>query len=492
MKTNRHPIAAATGHRLTTQAAYDVLSAGGTAVDACIAAALMACVVEPVLAGPMGGGFLMLAPSHGAPRVLDGFVQTPRRRIPGDVQQVEADFGDTTQIFHIGAGTVATPGLIPMLFEAHSRAGKMPMRELAQPAIETARNGHVVTALQAEVAQIAAPILTADPRTQQRFGTAERIMQAGDTLTTPDLADVLEVLAIEGPRLFTEGEVAQALLSLDGTALTADDLRRYAPKWRDPLQMTRRGWQVSLTPSPSIGGAQIALMLDALPDQVTPALLHLAQIELLNLREKSDTTLRFDPILAAELRKTLARHDARLRGTTHISATDQQGLGAALTLSNGTGAGMIVPGTGIMPNNMLGEEDLLPAGPGSWEQDIRLASAMCPISLRAADGSITMMGSGGSSRIRTALSQTALHLIDGMALEQAILAPRLHLDALNGPVAAEPGGERWYDALRALPADLNLWPDRAMYFGGVHAVRRSPRGQIEAVADPRRDGFAQI
>ena len=489
MKANRHPIAAASGHQLTTQATHDVLRAGGSAVDACIAGALMACVVEPVLAAPMGGGFLMLAPLQGATRVLDGFVQTPRQRIPSDIHSIQADFGDITQTFHIGPGTVATPGLIPMLFEAHARAGRMPFTDLAQPAVAMARTGHQVSAFQAEVARITAPILSHQDATQRRFGTAEQVMQTGDTLTTPALADVLEVLSIEGPRLFSEGEVAQALLSLDGIALSAEDLRRYAPKWREPLHVSRRKWQIALPPSPSIGGAQVALMLDAMPDQITPALLHLIQNELLDLRNGADT-LRFDPELTAALRKTMLRHAERLRGTTHISATDQNGLGAALTLSNGTGAGVIVPGTGIMPNNMLGEEDLLPDGPGSWQTDERLASAMCPMSIRAPDGSVTMMGSGGSSRIRSALSQTALHLIDGMSLEEAILAPRLHLDALNGPVAAEPGDERWLDALRKLPADLTLWPDRAMYFGGVHAVRRSPRGHAEAVADPRRDGFA--
>ncbi len=489
MKADRHPVAAACGHPLTTQAAHDVLCAGGSAVDACIAAALMACVVEPVLAGPMGGGFMMLCPAQGTARVLDGFVQTPRRRIPAEVHSIEADFGDTRQIFHIGPGTIATPGLIPMVFEAHARAGRMSMTDLAQPAVTAARAGHVVTTFQAEVARITRPILSHIPATAQRFGMAERPLQAGDHLRTPDLADALEVLAIEGARLFTEGEVAQAFLSLDGIALTGEDLRRYAPRWREPLHMLRHGWDVALTPSPSIGGTQIALMLDAMPQGVTPALLHRAQVELLDLRAQSSDPLTFDPVLVAQLRRTLAGHAARQRGTTHISVTDQGGMGAALTLSNGTGAGVIVPGTGIMPNNMLGEEDLLPGGPESWAPDVRLASAMCPMCLRAPDGSVTMMGSGGSSRIRTALSQTALHLIAGQPLEDAVMAPRLHLDIANGPVMAEPGDECWTDALRDLPAEVAIWPERSMYFGGVHAVR-STRGGVTAVADPRRDGMA--
>ena len=489
MKAARFPIAAAAGHAATADAAFEVLEAGGSAVDACIAAALAACVVEPVLAGPMGGGFLMLVPDRGAARVLDGFVQTPRRRVEGEMRAVEADFGDVRQVFHIGAGTIAVPGLMPMLFEAHERAGRIPMPELAQAAIRLARSGHEVSAFQARVAGIVAPVLRATPQAAERFGMAgAQGLAAGDRLTTPELADVLEVASIEGPRLFTEGEVARALLSLDGIALTGEDLRRYRPVWRAPLEVAQRGWRVQVPPAPSIGGAQVALMLDALPDRPSPALLHLVQRELLDLRAAADGPIRFDAGLAAHLRDLMARHAGRLTGTTHVSVTDRDGLGAALTLSNGTGAGVIVPGTGIMPNNMLGEEDLLPHGPGSWTPDTRLASAMCPMALHGPDGAVTMLGSGGSGRIRTALSQVALHVMAGLPLEEAVRAPRLHLDTRDGPVMVEAGDARW---MEGLAGDWQLWPEPSMYFGGVHAVRRTPRGGVEAAGDPRRDGAAR-
>ena len=139
---------------------------------------------------------------------------------------------------------------------------------------------------------------------------------------------------------------------------------------------------------------------------------------------------------------------------------------------------------------MLGEDDLVPDGPDSWHEDTRLASMMCPMALRGG-GDLTMLGSGGSNRIRSALAQVALGLIDrNEALEQAIIAPRLHIEAGTAHILdfEDTGsGERRENLLAAFP-QANAWPQPKMYFGGVHAARRTAKGAFEAAGDPRRSG----
>ncbi len=492
--------AVASGHRLTSETAADILAAGGTAVDAVLAAAFTAFVAEPVLAGPLGGGFLMVTPRDGTSRLLDAFVTTPSHRLPeteAAISAIDVDFGPAIQTFHIGPGTTAAPCLIPGLFEAHSRHGRIPMTELAAPACRLARDGHTITGFQAHVMSLVAPILSATPETRALYHAEGSLKPAGVLHANPALADLLETLAIEGPRLTTEGEVASLLLDQPGSHLSADDLRRAVPVWRGPLTVTRSGRIIEMNPPPSLGGLQIALGLQTLPR--APSLAAVAQaLGAINRARRAsgldsdpETAAAgfLDPSLVAQLRETLAGHRPATRGTTHISVTDRDGSAAALTLSNGEGNGEILAGTGIMPNNMLGEEDLVPGGPHAWTPNRRLASMMCPMSLRAPDGTTTMLGSGGSNRIRSALLRVATLLADtDLGLAEAIAAPRLHVEA--GKLDFEDtGGEAHRAALLEDWPEATPWPEPSMFFGGVHAVRSGPTG-TDAFGDPRRSGHA--
>jgi len=491
--------AVSTGHERTSEAAAEILRAGGTAVDAAIAAAFMACIAEPVLASPLAGGFLMVAPKAGKAEVLDAFVQTPKRkRGDSDLQAIEVDFGETRQVFHCGAGTIATPGLVPGLFAAHARFGRIPMRELVRPAVMAAREGVLTTAFQAEVLGYVAPIFRTSTAAVELYTQGGKFLTEGEVLRNPEMADVLEVMALEGARFMQEGEVAQALLSLDGSHLQDADLRDFQPVWRKPLKMTRRGHSLEMNPSPSLGGVQIALALQALPDDPDDVLLARCLYEVARLRKARNldhhpaagADIMLNPALVADLRKTLTEHRAATRGTTHISVMDAQGMGVGLTLSNGEGCGLIVPGTGIMANNMLGEDDLVPDGPNSWHEDTRLASMMCPMTLRD-DGALTILGSGGSNRIRAALAQVALGLIDReLSLQQAIDAPRMHVETGTERVLdfEDTGGAERHDTLLAVFENANAWPRQTMFFGGVHAVRRNAKGGFEAAGDARRSG----
>ena len=500
--------AVAAGHSVTVEAAAAVLREGGSAVDAAIAAAFAAMVAEPVLAGFYGGGFLMVREAEGQARLLDFFVQTPKRAVSEserDFRAIQAEFGTTTQEFHIGAAAIATPGVPTGLAEAHALFGRVPMRELAQPALAAARQGVTVTAYQAQLGRIVAAILEASPEASTLFCHEGVPHSEGATARNPDLADVLETYAIEGHRFAMEGEAAQSLLLLtcEGGHLRSADLRDYRPEWRTPLSVSRGEARVSINPPPSLGGALIAFGLALSERDPDPAAL--ARCFEATSRARIEAALDADPAIGASrllspdlisrYRRDILGRAAATRGTTHISVIDRDGMGAALTLSNGEGCGLIADGTGIMPNNMLGEEDLLPDGFESWLPDQRLCSMMAPLVVDWPDGRFAMLGSGGSNRIRTALVQVLLGMVDRSAsLSDAIEAPRLHVEGAEPAMVdfEDVGGDMMRELLKAAYPEARPWSDRSMFFGGVHGAMSCSRNGLSAAGDPRRAGVGLI
>ena len=493
--------AIACGHEVTADAAEAVLREGGTVADAVVAGAFAAMVAEPVLAGFLGGGFSLLT-GDGAPACLDFFVQTPRdKRRDGDFREISADFGEAVQAFHIGSATIATPGVVPGLCDLHRRAGRMPLGELVAPAVAAAREGVVVTEFQAQLGGVVAPILTASEPVRHLFCVEGAPAPAGHLFRNPDFADVLDVFAAEGERFVTEGEVAQALLSLtrEGGHLTETDLRRYRPIWRRPLETSRGATRLGLNPPPSLGGTLIALALGLCPDDPDPVAIaeSLRATSRARLETGDAPEALLDPDLLARYRQRLEGRRVSTRGTTHISVIDAQGHAAAVTLSNGEGCGLIAPGTGIMPNNMLGEADLVPGAEAgdwlAWERETRLASMMCPMLCELPCGTRILLGSGGSNRIRSALHQVLCHLIDrGLSLEEAIAAPRLHVEGDRLDFEEQGLGEAHRSDLLAAFPDAKGWSRPSMFFGGVHAVSLTPGGALAAAGDPRRAGVARI
>ena len=189
---------AAAGHPVTAQAAVEVMAEGGNAFDAACAAMLAACVAEPVLASPGGGGFLMAQPAGGQATLYDFFAQTPRAKRPVDELEftaIQADFGPATQEFHIGAGAAATPGFVPGVFAVHGDLGNLPMHRVADPAIRAAREGVPILPMQAYIATIVAPILLASAPARALFAPSGSIRQAGEMFANADLAETLAALA---------------------------------------------------------------------------------------------------------------------------------------------------------------------------------------------------------------------------------------------------------------------------------------------------------
>jgi len=514
--------AVAAGDRTTAAAAAEILQDGGNAFDAAVAAMFTASVSEPVLCSLAAGGFLLARPAAGTPVLYDFFGQTPRTPRPVDELDflpVEADFGTVQQEFHIGLGSVATPGLVAGAFAAHGDHGRLPMRRVIEPAVRAARGGVAVAPLQAQILDAVAPIFRWSEATRALFDSRTRpgqTLQAGEILRMPGLALVLEALAAEGVDLFYRGDLADRMVALNidgGGLLRHDDLAGYRVERRQPLERSFAGATVFTNTAPSSGGPLIAFALELVAaaragrpsdDDEAARLAQLARIMAQSNQARRDAGLMdecSDPVVArllsapfmADYLAAMTDRATKVGGTTHISVIDADGNAAALSVSNGEGCGHVLPGTDIMLNNMLGEEDTNPLGFFRWRPDSRVTSMMAPSIVERGDGRLLALGSGGSNRIRSAILQVLLHvLVHDRALSAAVQAPRIHFE--RGLLNIEHGfAAATVDGLTAAFERSEVWPDRNFFFGGVHAASHDPAtAGFAAAGDPRRGGSALI
>ncbi|NEX22089.1 gamma-glutamyltransferase [Thiorhodococcus mannitoliphagus] len=504
----------AAGHPLTAEAAAEVLRAGGNAFDAVVAAFCAACVAEPVLASLGGGGFLLARQADRSPEVFDFFAQTPRTRRPveeTDFRPIMADFGDASQEFHIGLGAIATPGAVAGIFAIHSELCRLPIAELLAPASDMARQGVSMTPFQQGINRIIEPILRATPEALALFADPDhpdRLAPAGAQMRMPDLASALDALVTEGPQIFYRGEWAHRMTrdcAEGGGHLRLDDLAAYRVERRPALWCSYRGADVYTNPPPSQGGSLIGFTLALLEAVDLGALgrgraahIHaLASAQELTQRLRRDASFDHADWAAALEPETLKQFRTMMqdavsftRGTTQISVADAEGNLASLTLSNGEGCGYVLPGTGIMVNNMLGEEDVNPHGFHRWPTDRRISSMMAPTLVALSDGTWVVTGSSGSNRIRSAILQVISNLVDlGLDLEPAVAAPRIHFEGgllnLEPPVEAEicmQLARRW--------DNVKVWSQPSIFFGGAHTVMVDAQGRARGAGDPRRGGVA--
>jgi gamma-glutamyltranspeptidase/glutathione hydrolase len=518
--------AIAAGHPKTAEAGWEMFQLGGNAFDAVVAATLAACVAEPTLTSLAGGGFLLAHTQQQRSILFDFFTQTPgQQKDPGaiDFYPVQVNFGSATQEFHVGLGSMAVPGVCKGLFHVHQQLGRLPFEVVAQPAIHYAKTGVQVGDFQAYCFKILAPIWLAADENRLIAAPRGELLQPGDTLFMPEFADTLAYLVEAGPRAFYEGEIGQQLIAScqeRGGYLTQADLHQYQVIERQPLKTTYRDDTFLTNPPPSSGGALIAFALMLLSHLDVCRLefgshLHLTQLaEVMRLTNQArqdgyDANLynpdvarqflaiehlnRYKQQLCDGVNKKVNRSSVNKWGsTTHISVIDDEGNAASATTSNGEGSSYIIPGTGIMVNNMLGEADLHPHGFQCWQENVRISSMMAPtILLRQGEPAI-VLGSGGSNRIRTAILQVISNLLDfKLPVEQAVNRPRVHWE--DGVFNLEPGFTAVYDpAIFPFTQDVVLWDAQNMFFGGVHTVFKESDGTLSGAGDRRRNGAIAV
>jgi gamma-glutamyltranspeptidase/glutathione hydrolase len=481
-----------------------VLREGGNAVDAAVAAVLMSFVSESPLTGPGAGGF-MLVHTGGRSHLLDFFVAVPgagvENREPAPLVPIDVTFAEgAVQRFNCGPSSCGVYGTPAGLAEALRRFGTVELDRLTEEPARAAREGVEVTPVQAFLFEVLAPIVRSTPEVAAIYEPEGRPLRAGETFRWPQLGDLLARLGRDGPGFLYEGDVAGAISDWvleRGGLLTCDDLASYEVVERRPTSARFRGRQVLTNPPPSSGGILIADALELLDRidrpgdtrvlaEVVAATNRARDEEFLEGLSSEDYAHRF---LAPDALDGVAGEIAsRLGSTTHISVIDAAGDCATVTCSNGSCSGVVVPGTGMHLNNMLGEEDLNPHGFHRQDPGARVPSMMSPTVVLADGRPEIALGSAGSNRIRSAIVQTVAAVIDaGMTAQEAVDAPRLHVE--DDLLDAEPGvDEQALSSLEQSGWRLRRFPERNLYFGGVQAVARGADGRITGGGDPRRGG----
>ena len=503
----------AAGDKTTVEAAKEILWLGGNAYDAAVAAVFTSMTAEPCLTSLGGGGHFMAYPSGSKPILFDFFVDMPSGVIePKQMEffDIEVDFGPEQQQFHIGKGSIAVPGTAAGLLHVHKGLGKLKRKDLMAPAIRAAKEGTVLSDAQAYLVKILAPILNYETAGRRLFSPDERLLQTGDRLAIPDLADFLDGLACEGGDLMYKGEVADRIVEWVGEEgfLRKADLEQYEVKERTPITTNFFGHKVYLNPPPAMSGILVDFTFCLLEQVILSAG---SSIELKDValalsmtNEARRNKLPEGTVMSGRSRFCMDKDfqtyvedfpTKRPRGdnnqeptsrgaTTQVSILDTGGNAASVTTTNGEGCGYILPGLGFMLNNMLGEEDLNPHGFHLHKPGDRLPSMVAPTIVTKDGVPVMVTGSAGSNRIRSAIVQVITNVLcGGMEIKEAVVAPRIHVE--GDTLQVEPGVNEVQ--LRKLTDffEIHQWNEMNLYFGGANSVT-----SYGGAGDPRRGGAA--
>ncbi len=486
----------ATGHPLVSGAAVEILRKGGNAFDAAVGAGFAGAVAEQTLTSLGGGGFLLARTHQGEEILFDFFSDTPGRGLDNtDLEPhffpVTIHFPGSDQNFNIGLGSVAVPGNLKGFLHVHKRLGKLDLEDILQPAIRLARDGLVLNDWQGYFLNLLEPIVTHSPVGRKLYTINGSCARQGDLIVNPEIGDFLSQLPEDGGESFYRGTLAKAIdydMRKGRGLLTAKDLASYKVIERSPLAIGYRDYTFLTNPQPSMGGSLIGLALCLLETQDMSGIAYHSAAHVLQTAKLMTEVekLRERGVNYSSLQKAGNRIRQFSRGTTHISVSDAEGNVASMTCSNGEGSGYFVPGTGIMLNNMMGEDDLHPEGFHASLPGERVSSMMSPSLLLKDDTVAMVIGSGGSKRIRTAITQVLSAIVDfNIPVQQAVETPRIHWD--GAMMQVEPGlGQEAVEALKK-HWPVNIWSTIDVYFGGVHTVIPN----IAGGGDPRRGGAVE-
>ena len=499
----------AAGDKTTVNAAMEILKDGGNAFDAAVCAVFTAMTSEYTLTGACGGGVMLAYPKEAEPIVFDFFVHTPEKKSVINLEffRTAVDFGPESQFFHIGKGSVAVPGTTIGLLHIHSRLGSLPLSRILEPAIQTAKSGAIINNAHEYLFKILDPILSHTKAGEILFKPNGKTIKAGERFKNPDFANYLEQIIIEGSKFLYHGDMTDKIdvFMEDGGLLTKEDFSNYEVIERTPLKTDFNGKTIITNPMPSPGGTLIAFALKIISQkfpgkEIDNRLLTLvmrsaqtARSEIMSAKNRTGSLAeilgpnyfkRYLDLFDSEIFLKPNKEKPGSGSTTHMSVIDSQGNAASVTTTNGEGCGYIIPDTGIMMNNILGEEDLNPDGFHNWETTKRMETMMSPTIVIGDFGPELVLGSGGSNRIRSAIKQVILNkFTKDMNLEEAIQAPRIHLE--ENIIHCESGINT---AKLNFPwSTIHHWHEKNLFFGGVNAVTPT-----NAVGDSRRSGYGLV
>jgi len=522
MVVSAHPLASAAG--------MEIIKQGGNAIDAAVATGFALAVVLPDAGNIGGGGFIVHRSAAGDVQAIDY-----REKAPGaashDMYLDSA--GNVTEKSLTGHLASGVPGSVAGLYEAWKQGGSLPWATLLAPAIRLA-NGHRVDAERSGDIAGDSDRLAQFPASRQQFLPSGHPPPPGTLWKQPELAHTLQLISDSGPSVFYRGQIADLIVAemqRGGGLITKDDLRRYRPKWRTPIQLSYRGYTIYSMPPASSGGVTMGEILnimegyDTLPAVGTAAYTHILVESMRRafidrnqwLGDPDFVDMPLERLLsksyAAELRAQIDLHHAtptppqaasggEAMHTTHYSIVDTAGNAASVTttLNNGFGSAVTVTGAGFLLNDEMDDFAAAPGKPNMYglvqgeanaiEPGKRMLSAMTPSIVLDRDGQLLMVvGTPGGPTIITTVAQVILDVLDqGMTLADAVAAPRIHHQALPDVVRYERGGlsDATVAALRGMGHKVEM---RRGTSGIVAAIQRTPAGWV-GVPDPRYAGGA--
>jgi len=496
-----------TGSKEATLAAEEILKFGGNAFDAAVGAIFVSMTSEFALTGIFGGGTLLGIKDNEPPFIYDFFVNCPesKNNSEAEFKEVMVNFGNTEQKFHVGKGSIATPGNLMGLLEIQKKYGVLNLKDVLSPAKEIANCGVVIKKHQSDIIKLVDPILTFDNSGKKLFVKNESLISTGDTFKNTAFAEFLDVLIKNGSDYFYKGEGLNTILNhcSNGGYINENDFNTYKVYKRTPISLDYLGYEIFTNPAPSFGGSLIIFLLKLFKDSGNDLSLfnlikgmNLSSLARNEVCKNPDDELEINNIfknncysryleLFQNKNMDFTESIDGFGSTTHVSVLDKDGNAASVTTTNGEGCGYVIPEFGVMMNNMLGEQDLNPFGFHNWNKPRRLPTMISPLIICENNKPKYIMGSGGSNRIRSANIQVIFNLLyKNYSLEQSIDEPRIHLE--GNTLFFEPGINLPEEScLKGLK--LNSFNDKNVFFGGVNAVSK-----YEAVGDKRRGGYGII
>lgn len=532
----RHAMVA-TEQRYATEIGVRVLREGGNAVDAAIAVAYALAVVDPCCGNIGGGGFMLVRMHDGRERFIDFREKAPLRANPRlylDAHGNVVPYASTKGYLSVGV-----PGTVAGMERARVEFGTMPRARLMQPAIDLARNGYRVDAGDAAIfasSQSAPPAFRfgAQPNVRAIFMRNGHLPRAGDLLKQPQLAATLEAIRDHGAAAFYRGAIARAVVAASrahGGILSMRDFAQYTVDERQPTRCRYRGYEIASAPPPSSGGVALCEILNvvsgyplqrwgphsvrgihdvieaerrAYADRNTylgdPNFVHNPVAQLLSARYAAKIRSEISPNRATpsvDVHPGLGPVNDERPETTHFSIVDRWGnaVGVTYTINDLFGADVIAGNTGFFLNDEMDDFTSKPGVPNLYglvqgvRNDIRPGkrplSSMTP-TIVTKNGKLFMVtGSPGGSRIITIVLDTLLNVIDyHMNVQQAVDAPRYHMQWLPDVVQYEPGAftPQMRTRLRAMGYRLQRIP----WWGSAQAVVVDPKTGMRYGGTDRR------
>jgi gamma-glutamyltranspeptidase / glutathione hydrolase len=519
------------------EAGVEVLRAGGNAVDAAIATALVQGVVDPLMTGVAGFGSMALyLPRRGHHGYVDFHAPAPLLATPTMWESlIEAETRDgygfvlEGRVNDIGYQSICVPAALKAYHQAHAEFGRMSWADIVQPAIDWAERGwtvrphvHWFWTQEDQLGRVSNPERIAFSASGRRLycradGSPK---QVGDSVRNPEYGEVLRLVARQGADAFYRGEIADRIVAdmrAHGGLLTHEDLASYQPVRNAPLWSRYRDFSVASNQPPG-GGAMLLQMLNMLEHfdlralghnsagyvQTVSEVMKRATIAKdLRIGDPAFVEVPLDDLLskshaqamAAEIRRGVRADVPRLesglpsKDTTHVCVVDGEGNCITMTHSLGMPSGVITDELGFMYNGCMGVFDPRPGRVGSIAPGKARFSSICPTIVFKDERPCLVIGAPGATQIAMGVLQATLNVLDfGMTMTEAVSAPRFSATSN----AIDVSNRIPHAVTRAL-ASQGYETIRSPYgfgFAAVHGIRIDADGHLDGGADPGHDGVA--